>query len=139
MIWKKHSEKNQIKNDKKKNQKDKVMNVKERLFDLFIHDLTLPLSIISTSTSNLLHKTDQFGPLNDQQKRIVERILRNAHKAQTLLREMIEIFRSEEQLFQKESFSIEKSLEESIMDALELTAPEIVEKLYCAKDQEEFR
>ncbi len=115
------------------------MDVKERLFELFIHDLTLPLSVVSTSTANLLHKTDRYGPLTDQQRPIVERILRNAHKAQTLLQEMIEIFRSEEGLFKKEAFWIEASLRESIMDALEITAPQIVEKLCCAKDQEEFQ
>ena len=115
------------------------MDVKYRLFDLFIHDLTPPLSVISTSTASLLHKTAQFGPLTDKQKRIAERILRNAHNAQTLLREMIEILRSEEGLFQKESFSIEKSLKESILDALEVSDPQIAEELYSAKDQEEFR
>ncbi len=115
------------------------MDVKERLFELFIHDLTLPLSVVSTSTANLLHKTDRYGPLTDQQRPIVERILRNAHKAQTLLQEIIEIFRTEEGLFQREAFSVEESLRESIMDALEITAPQIVEKLCCAKDQEEFQ
>jgi len=115
------------------------MDVKERLFELLIHDLTLPLSVVSTSTANLLHKTDRYGPLTDQQRPIVERILRNTHKAQTLLQEMIEIFRSEEGLFKKEAFLIEASLRESLMDALEITAPQIVEKLCCAKDQEEFQ
>jgi len=130
---------NIIENNRKKKQEEKTTEVKERLFDLFIHDLTLPLSVVSTSTSHLLHKTDQLGPLTDQQKRIVERILRNAHKAQTLLQEIIEILRSEEGLFKRESFSIEKSLKESIMDVLEISAPQIAEKLYCAKDQEEFQ
>ena len=140
MIWRRHSEKNsRLINNRKKKPEEKATEVKERLFDLFIHDLTLPLSVVSTSTNNLLHKTDQLGPLTDQQKRIVERILRNAHKAQTLLQEIIEILRSEEGLFQKEAFLIEESLRESIMDALEITAPQIVEKLCCAKDQEEFQ
>ena len=130
---------NILKSNKKKNQKENVMDIKEHLFDLFIHDLAPPLSVVSISTANLLHKTNQHGPLTDQQRRIVERILRNAHKAQTLLQEIIEIFRSEEGLFQREVFLIEESLRESIMDALEITAPQIVEKLCCAKDQEEFQ
>jgi signal transduction histidine kinase len=140
MIGRKHSEKNnRLINNRKKKSEDKAAEVRERLFDLFIHDLTLPLSVVSTSTASLLHKTDQHGPLTDQQRRIVERILRNSHKAQTLLQDIVEIFRSEEGIFQKESFLIEKSLRESIMDALEITAPQIVEKLCCAKDQEEFQ
>ena len=128
-----------MKAEKEKFQDNIRVKEKEHLFDLLIHDLTVPLSILSTSTANLLHKTDRYGPLTDQQRRIVERILRNAHKAQMLLHEMIEIFRSEEGLFQKESFSVETSLRESIMDVLEITAPQIVEKLCCAKDQEEFK
>jgi signal transduction histidine kinase len=112
---------------------------KARLFDLLIHDLTGPLSIISTSTTNLLHRVDRYGSLTDQQKRIVERILRNAHKAQTLLHEMIEIFRSEEGLFQKELFFVEKVINESLLDVLEITAPNIAETLCQAKNKEEFQ
>ena len=115
------------------------MDEKGRLFDLLIHDLTGPLSIISTSTTNLLHKVDRYGPLSDQQKRIVERILRNIHKAQTLLQEMIEIFRSEEGLFQKEYFSVEKVLKESLLDVLEIGAPNVAEKLSHAKNEEEIQ
>jgi len=61
------------------------------------------------------------------------------HKAQNLLQEMIEILRSEEGLFQKEYFSIEKTLKESLLDALEVTAPQAVEKLCQAKSHEEFQ
>jgi two-component system phosphate regulon sensor histidine kinase PhoR len=140
MNGREYSEKNnRLINNRKQKSEDKASEVKERLFDLFIHDLTLPLSVVSTSTASLLHKTDQHGPLSDHQKRIVERILRNARKAQTLLQEIIEVFRSEEGIFQREAFSIEESLRESIIDALEITAPQIVEKLCCAKGQEEIQ
>jgi len=37
---------------------------------------------------------------------------------------MIEILRSEEGLFQKDYFSIENTLQESLLDVLEMTAPE---------------
>ena len=122
-----------------KSQGDKGMNEKEHLFDLLIHDLTAPLSVVATSIANLLHRADLYGPLADRQRPVLERVLRNAHKAQILLQEMIEVFRSEEGLFQRDAFSIEKTLRESIMDALEITGPHIVEELYCAKNQEEFQ
>ena len=127
------------KNNKEKNQEDKVMDLKWRLFDLLIHDLTGPLSVVSTSTDNLLHKAERYGPLTDQQKRIIERILRNVHKGQTLLREMIEIFRSEERLFQKEHFLIEKTLQDSLLDVLEMTVPHAAEKLCLVENHEAFR
>jgi signal transduction histidine kinase len=127
------------KNNKEKNQEDKVMDLKWRLFDLLIHDLTGPLSVVSTSSDNLLHKAERYGPLTDQQRRIIERILRNVHKAQTLLHEMIEIFRSEERLFQKERFLIERVLRESLLEVLEVSAPDVAEKLCQTKNQEEFK
>ena len=127
------------KNNKEKNQEDKAMDVKWRLFDLLIHDLTGPLSVVSTSSDNLLHKAERYGPLTDQQRRIIERILRNVHKAQTLLHEMIEIFRSEERLFQKEHFLIERVLRESLLEVLEVFAPDVAEKLCQTKNQEEFK
>ena len=112
---------------------------KERLFDLLIHDLTSPLSIVSTTADNLLQKSDRYGALNDQQKRMVDRISRNIHKAQKLLQEMIEILRSEEGIFQKEFFSIEDTVRESLMDALDIALPHAMEKFYQSKSPEEFQ
>jgi len=114
-------------------------NEKERLFDLLIHDLTGPLSIASTSTVNLLQKADRYGPLSDSQKRVLERIQRNVQKAQNLLQEMVEILRSEEGLFQKDFFLIEKTVQDSLFDALEMSTPQAVEKLCLVQSHEEFR
>jgi len=124
--------------------KEKSINpeeIKERraLFDLLIHDLTGPLSVVSTSATSLLHKVNRYGPLTDQQKRLMERILRNVRKAQTLLHEMIEISRGEEGLFQKEFFPIEAILKESLLDVLEIHDPQMVEKLSGAKNLGESR
>ncbi len=112
---------------------------KERLFDLLIHDLTSPLSIVSTTAGNLLHKSERYGTLTDQQKRMLDRILRNIHRAQRLLQEMIEILRSEEGIFQKEFFSIEDTLRESLMDALEVALPHDVENFCHSRSREEFQ
>jgi len=116
-----------------------MVSEKGHLFDLLIHDLTGPMSVVSTSASSLLHKVDRYGPLTDQQKRLMERILRNVHKAQTLLHEMIEISRSEEGLFQREFFPIEEILKESLLDVLEIHDPQMVEKLSGTKNLGESR
>jgi signal transduction histidine kinase len=112
---------------------------KERLFDLLIHDLTSPLSIVSTSTANLLQKAERYGPLTDPQKKILQRILRNVYRAQTLLREMIEIFRSEEGIFQKEFFLVENILRESLLDVLEVSFPAVAEKLHGKTNLRDFK
>jgi signal transduction histidine kinase len=112
---------------------------KERLFDLLIHDITGPLSIVTTSASNLVSKADRYGSLTDSQMRLMNRILRNAHRAQNLIQEMIEILRSEEGLFQREYFSIEKTLRESFLDVLEMTLPHAVERLCQVENHEAFQ
>jgi len=122
-----------------KSQESEKMTEKSRLLDLLIHDLAGPLSVVSTSTENLLQKSERYGPLTDQQKHALERTLRNIHKAQTLLHEMVEIFRSEEGLFQNDQFQIERTVRESLMDALEITVPHAVEELLSAKNQDEFQ
>jgi CheY-like chemotaxis protein len=139
MIRKNHSEKNQTKNNTGKNPKDKVMDMKWRLFDLFIHDLTGPLSIVSTSTDSLLNKADRYGPLTDHQKRLLDRVSRNINRAKSLTQEMIEILRSEEGLFEKEYFPIEKTLDESLLDVLEMSIPSAVERLIQAGNQKAFQ
>jgi len=122
-----------------KSQWDKKIQEKVHLFDLLMHDLSGPLSVASTSAENLLQKADRYGPLTDLQKRALERTLRNVRKAQTLLEEMVEIFRSEEGFFQTDRFQIEGIVRESLLDVLEIIAPHAGEELLCARSREEFQ
>jgi two-component system OmpR family sensor kinase len=122
--------------EKEKPSDSQRANEKERLFDLLIHDITGPLSIVATSANSLRFKEDRFGPLTDPQIRLLDRILRNIHRAQNLIQEMIEILRSEEGLFQKDYFSIENTLQESLLDVLEMTVPGAAESIYQAKNPE---
>ena len=88
---------------------------------LFIHDLTEPLSIVATSANNLAHNEDRYGPLADSQKHLLNRILRNAQRAQNLVHEMIEIIRSEEGLFKREYFDEMAEIpEERIPESIEV-------------------
>jgi len=114
------------------------MKTKERLFDLFIHDLRGPLSIASTSIANLLNKSERYGPLTNQQKRALERSLRNIRKSQTLLHEMIELLLSEEKLFDTKMFSVQEALKDSLMEAMESILPDEVEKFSDLNDEEQF-
>ena len=111
---------------------------RKRLIDLLIHDLVGPLSVVSTTVSNLLCKPERYGPVTDRQRSALERILRNSRKVQTLIQEMLEISRSEEGIFQKESFPVDKVLRESLLDAMETTISEVAEKLCRVEDEREF-
>jgi signal transduction histidine kinase len=115
------------------------MNKKESLIDLFIHDLTGPLSIASTCVHSLLDKQDKYGAVTDRQKTTLKMALRNVNKAQTFLKEIIEIYRSEEGIFRHELCSIRDILRESIVDALEMIDPVAAEKLDCKGEDDEFR
>ena len=119
--------------------KEKTSEEKGQLFELLIHDLTGPLSIASTSTDNLLHKSGRYGSLTEAQKRVIERILRNVRKAQALLHEMIEVSRSEEGIFNREGLEIKKVLKEALIDALETSDPQMAERLIPVEDYEELQ
>ncbi|HXX34912.1 MAG TPA: sensor histidine kinase [Thermodesulfobacteriota bacterium] len=113
--------------------------MKWRLFDLFIHDLTGLLSVACTSADSLLNKADQYGSLTDGQKHILDRVSRNIRKAKSLTQEITEILRSEEGVFEREYFSVEETLVESLLDVLEMSIPNAVERLAQPENQEAFR
>jgi len=114
----------------------KEMNSKKDLVDLLIHDLNGPLAVVSTSASGLLNKTDRYGPLTENQRRVVDRIFRNSRKAQALIKDMIEIYRAEENLFQSDLFAVSDPVRESLLEALETVAPHVVENL-CLENQKD--
>lgn len=111
---------------------------KDPLVDLLIHDLTGPLSIVSTSINNLLSKEDRFGPIPDAQRETLERVLRNANKAKALLQEMIEVYRSEEGLFRKDEIVIAEVVREALLDAVEIIDPDMASKLSGAGSEKGF-
>jgi signal transduction histidine kinase len=91
---------------------------KEQLFELLIHDLTSPLSVISASTAALLRAKDRDRPLTDRQRSALDRIL--------------------EGLFRKEPFPVEKVLKESILEVLEVGSRKTVEQLAKEKNMKRF-
>jgi len=111
---------------------------KDPLVDLLIHDLTGPLSIVSTSINNLLSKEGRFGPIPDAQRETLERILRNANKAKAFLQEMIEVYRSEEGLFRKDEIVIAEVVREALLDAVEIIDPDMASKLSRAGSEKGF-
>jgi two-component system, OmpR family, sensor kinase len=111
---------------------------KDYLIDLFIHDLTGVLSIVSTSINGLLNRQDKYGPITERQLKTLKMVLRNSHKAQTFLNEIIEIYRTDEGLFKKEFFSIADILRDSIIEAIEIVDPDKAEKYSYESGYEEL-
>ena len=113
------------------------MTRKDTLVDLLIHDLTGPLSIVSTSVNNLLTKEEKYGPYNNHHKETLKRVQRNTEKARSLLQEIIEVYRSEEGLFRKDQFLIEEVLRAALRDAIEVIKPDMAEALCRARSEDD--
>jgi signal transduction histidine kinase len=114
------------------------MTRKDTLVDLLIHDLTGPLSIVSTSINNLLTREEKYGPYNNNHKETLKRVQRNTARARTLLQEIIEVYRSEEGLFRKDQFLIEEVIRDALRDAIEVIKPDIAEALCRADSKDDF-
>jgi signal transduction histidine kinase len=114
------------------------MNSKKDLVDLLIHDLKGPLAVVSTSASALLNKANRYGPLTENQRRVVDRIFRNSRKAQALTEDMIEIYRADENLFQCDLFPVSDPVRESLLEALEIVTPHVLENL-CFENQRDVK
>lgn len=112
---------------------------KKEMLDLFIHDLRVPLSVVRTSAEKLITKKDVCGALTETQQRIMERIVRNSRKAQTLIQDMVEVFRSESGIFRLRPFAPQVVLREALLDVLEVAIGEDIEHILAAETMEIFK
>ena len=114
------------------------MTNKDYLYDLLVHDLGSPLSVVTTTVAGILSRGEKHGNLTDQQRSSLERALRNARRAQKLLDEIVEVTRCEEYLFRADYFFVEPAVRESLIDVIETFQPEIMEKLEQATNHQEM-
>ncbi len=99
------------------------MNEKDYLYDLLVHDLVGPLAVVATTVNSLLGKTERYGDLNGPQREGLERIRRNTQKARGLVQDILEVARSEENLFHRERFMVQELLKEALLEGLESVNP----------------
>ncbi len=114
------------------------MGPKDHLYDLFVHDLTGPLSVVSATADSLLNKVNRGG-LTEGEKSSLERIARNAKKAQRLLKEILDVARSEENLFRPDRFYPEKVAKEALVNVMDVAIAGAGERLERLEDREEVR
>ncbi len=95
------------------------MNEKDYLYDLLVHDLVGPLAVVATTVNSLLSKTDRYGDLSQPQREGLERIRRNTQKARGFVQDILELARSEENLFQCDLFTVPELLKEALLEGLE--------------------
>jgi signal transduction histidine kinase len=128
-----------LRNQRRSKKEDRGMDDKDYLYDLLVHDLRGPLSVVSATTNSLLDKIETYGTLTDMQKSCLLRIQRNAKKAQVILNEILDVGRSEERLFSRDSFLVSEVVRESVINALESVNGSIDEKLQTADVPEAFK
>lgn len=114
------------------------MNEKDYLYDLLVHDLVGPLAVVATTVNSLLGKTERYGELNGPQREGLERIRRNTQKARGLVQDILEVARSEENLFHSERFEVQDLLKEALLEGLESVIPAAGDELARAESDVEI-
>jgi signal transduction histidine kinase len=112
------------------------MGPKEYLYDLFVHDLTGPLSVAAATAKGLLSRMETYGPLTEQQKRCLKRIERNTNRAQLILKEILDVGRSEEHLFHTNEFSLQELVKDALLNVMETMDASFAERLQDLQSQE---
>ncbi len=75
------------------------MTSKDIGIEALVHALKNPMAVILTGARCLLEREQQYGELNERQKRVVLRILRNAIKEGDLIGDILEIGRAKSGFF----------------------------------------
>lgn len=101
---------------------------------VLVHDLKNTFILIMAGARSLLSKQDQFGALTGKQKKIINRILRNAVKGNWILEDVFEIERAKAGVFRVSKFSILPLLYDSLAKAFEEIDSGISAQIYSCKE-----
>jgi len=99
--------------------------------EFLIHELKDPVAIIETGIRTLLERKEKYGPLTPKQEKTLQRTLRNAKKARGMLRNLLEIGRSQSGCFVPCRFKPAAATYQALSDALETTAWRVFEQ-FCS-------
>jgi signal transduction histidine kinase len=69
---------------------------------------------------------------------VLKRVQRNTERARTLLQEIIEVYRSEDGLFNRDPFVVDEALRRALRDAIEVVKPDIAEALCRTETRDGF-
>jgi len=102
---------------------------REIQIEFLLHELKDPIAIIETGARTLLEKREKYGPLNDRQEKTLNRILRNTKKTREMLRDLLEVGRSQAGSFVCCPFQPARATFDVLMGALETKANALYEKI----------
>jgi signal transduction histidine kinase len=115
-----------------------TLREKDYLYDLLVHDLVGSLAVISATVNGLLGKTERYGAISQAQREGLERVQRNTQKAQGLVQDILEVARSEENLFQSSRFGVRELVREAIIDTVEHLNPDLRDQITAHSGESEL-
>jgi len=107
--------------------------------DLLIHDLKSPLAVIEAGVTTLLTRRDKYGPLSDQQERVLARTLRNTKVVQTLVNDALELGRSGAGVMTFIQAKISDVIEQSFVEIFDLVDRATAERIKICTDLDRLR
>lgn len=90
-------------------------------FDLFIHDLKVPLAVIEAGVLSLLEREEKYGQLTEKQKKVLHRVLRNTKVTKSLVNDAMEIGRANKGIIMQDSFQVSEFIEQALEEIFDLT------------------
>jgi signal transduction histidine kinase len=108
-------------------------------FDLLVHDLKAPLAVIETGITSLLKKVEQYGPLTEQQDRVLQRVLRNTRIAQTLVNDTLELGRSQNGVMSLKNVKLSDLIIDSLVEIFDLTSIKTSRKIIKGQNLKQLK
>lgn len=98
--------------------------------EFLVHELKDPIAVIETGIRTLLERREKYGGLTSKQEKTLRRTLRNSKKARDMLKNLLEIGRSQSGCFAACRFNPAKAVLQTLFDALETNSWKIFEACY---------
>jgi two-component system OmpR family sensor kinase len=103
---------------------------KERIkTELLVHDLKNPIAVIEASIDSLIRNAQRENSLTERQLRALGRVLRNSKIAMSLVNDILEVGRSNEGIFNKDSFKCYEYILFPFIEIFDLIDPATAEKI----------
>lgn len=96
------------------------MDKKKIKIDLLIHDLKVPLAVVESGITLLLQKPENYGPITEKQKKVLERTLRNTRATRVLVNDALELERSIEGIVNLTECRFSSLLQETLIELFDL-------------------
>lgn len=98
-----------------------------------VHDLKVPLAVVDSCLQGLLTRTESYGPVNEKQKKVLSRALRNAQIMKTIINDLLDVARSEEGTFRKSRVQFSILILQTLVECFDLVNEVLSEKIQSCR------